>query len=567
MKAIKNLDVQDIQHQVDSTKKFINKTKEGVEQVKQAINGITTLNDGFKGKTADSIRSFYEEAHKPFLEFMESFLVQYEEALSSLTEEVRSFESSESGFIRQEFLEGELTNKMEKSKASLTATSDAINAKLSSVSDLASVSHINDSDFLDSISNAKEKIKTTVDNMQDMDSQATKKLDKPMQDIDQMNTYMSKLRNVIDKNNITIADYNSDQLTKQEFYKEFKLQADGRKALISNEPVPLTEKEFNALHDKIVESKTVKDDRFEWNGNYLTLDDGRIIRAYYDPHSNNSLSRPSYEFVSHIPEEREVMKEYAQEDGKRIITSAVKGTANFFLGDALTLFGQDATVEERAWAALFLFVKPAKVADKALPFLSTGKKNIDDLAESKGIKNKKIKDTNKTEAQAEVHNNVDIVIKDGSHFLDELKLKPNVKYESNGYRYQTDELGRISRAQGELKLQKGTRNSKHQLAAGNDDRIIAPSTRGDHGGHLIGTQFNGSPLIDNIVAMNGNVNVSSYKKLENTWANALRHGQKVTVDIKPVFADKLERPTRFEIKYKIDGRKFVEVLENVYGGK
>ncbi|WP_179636766.1 T7SS effector LXG polymorphic toxin [Terribacillus aidingensis] len=54
MKAIKNLDVQDIQQQVDSTKKFINKTKEGVEQVKQAINGITTLNDKFKGQNRRS---------------------------------------------------------------------------------------------------------------------------------------------------------------------------------------------------------------------------------------------------------------------------------------------------------------------------------------------------------------------------------------------------------------------------------------------------------------------------------------------------------------------------------
>lgn len=58
------------------------------------------------------------------------------------------------------------------------------------------------------------------------------------------------------------------------------------------------------------------------------------------------------------------------------------------------------------------------------------------------------------------------VVKDGSHFLDEFKLKPNMKYETNGYLYQTDELGRIERASGELTLEMGERNSKHQLAAG-----------------------------------------------------------------------------------------------------
>ncbi|MFJ7637944.1 DNA/RNA non-specific endonuclease [Peribacillus sp. NPDC097206] len=94
------------------------------------------------------------------------------------------------------------------------------------------------------------------------------------------------------------------------------------------------------------------------------------------------------------------------------------------------------------------------------------------------------------------------VTKYGSHFLEEFKLKPNVQYETNGYLYQTDDLGRIKRVSGELTLEMGERNTKHQLAAGGEDRVKAPSTQGDHGGHLIGTQFNGSPLIDNIVAMN-----------------------------------------------------------------
>lgn len=161
----------------------------------------------------------------------------------------------------------------------------------------------------------------------------------------------------------------------------------------------------------------------------------------------------------------------------------------------------------------------------------------------------------------------DNLIKDGSHFLDEFKLKSNVKYETSGYHYQTDDLGKIERPSGELTLEMGERNGKHQLAAGGEDRVKAPSTLGDHGGHLIGTQFNGSPLIDNIVAMNGNVNVSAYKRLEISLATAIREGQQVLVDIKPVYEGKSLRPIQFEIKYKIDGKKSVEILENIYGGK
>ncbi|WP_426892845.1 T7SS effector LXG polymorphic toxin [Sutcliffiella horikoshii] len=157
-------------------------------------------------------------------------------------------------------------------------------------------------------------------------------------------------------------------------------------------------------------------------------------------------------------------------------------------------------------------------------------------------------------------------IRNSKHFIDEFTLKPNVKYETNGYQYKTDNLGRIERASGELKLEMGMRDSHHQLAAGGIDRVIASGTKGDHGGHLIGTQFNGSPLIDNIVAMNGNVNVSAYKKLEYTWAKALKEGQEVLVDIKPIYEGTSLRPSRFEIKFKIDGRKSVQVLENIYGG-
>ncbi|MBF7154399.1 hypothetical protein CN286_31225 [Bacillus anthracis] len=145
-------------------------------------------------------------------------------------------------------------------------------------------------------------------------------------------------------------------------------------------------------------------------------------------------------------------------------------------------------------------------------------------------------------------------------------MKPNVKYETNGYLYQTDELGRIERASGELTLEMGERNSKHQLGARGEDRVKAPSTQGDHGGHLIGTQFNGSPLIDNIVAMNGNVNVSAYKKLESAWTKALRREKEVFVDIRPRYSGTSIRPDSFAISYKINGIEKVKILKNVYGG-
>ncbi|WP_176467179.1 T7SS effector LXG polymorphic toxin [Terribacillus saccharophilus] len=385
MKKIKNLDVRDIQQQVDSTKDFIRKTKESVEQVKQAINGVTTLQDGFAGNTADSIRSFYEEAHKPFLEFMESFLVQYEQALSTVSDQVLSFEPNESGFIRQEFLEGELTNKMQKAQDSLSATTDAINQQLNSVSDLAPVSHVKDSVFLESIADAKKKISKTVDNMYEMDSNATSKLNKSDDDMQQMKTYMSKLRNAIDKNNISVDNFNITQFNSEFFsyHNEFKLMAKGRNALATGESAEITEQEFEKLFPYTKNEEHVSDGHFEWHGTYYTLKDGRIVREY--THEDGI----SYEFVDKIPDPRS-----APPSG---FDKFAKGTWDFFTEDFFTVFDSSATKGERLLALGMItpWGKGAKVLKKGGEGISDFAKYIDDLGDSKSaVKNgsKEVKD-------------------------------------------------------------------------------------------------------------------------------------------------------------------------------
>lgn len=99
------------------------------------------------------------------------------------------------------------------------------------------------------------------------------------------------------------------------------------------------------------------------------------------------------------------------------------------------------------------------------------------------------------------------------------ELAPNVRYiTEDGYKYTTDELGRIVDVEaGELILQKGKRNKGMQVAAGREDRLP------DDGGHLIGTQFHGSGDIDNLIAQNRQINRSGgeWYNMEQEWANAL----------------------------------------------
>lgn len=88
---------------------------------------------------------------------------------------------------------------------------------------------------------------------------------------------------------------------------------------------------------------------------------------------------------------------------------------------------------------------------------------------------------------------------------------------------------------------------------------------------MIGTQFNGSGDLDNLVAMNRDINRSGgeWFNMEKEWAKVLKETppRKVTVNIEPIYSGKSLRPDRFELVYQIDGDvpKF-KTIENQIGG-
>ncbi len=153
------------------------------------------------------------------------------------------------------------------------------------------------------------------------------------------------------------------------------------------------------------------------------------------------------------------------------------------------------------------------------------------------------------------------------HFASTYTLKPNENYDVNGYSYETDKLGRITRCEGTLRLEHGKRNTGHQVRAGGEYRL-----ENDEGGHLIGRRFGGSEKVDNLVPMNSLVNGIEYKELENDWAAELDKGSTVDVKIQCRYSGDSTRPTDFIVKYKIidkDGfeRNETKRIHNQEGGK
>ena len=142
------------------------------------------------------------------------------------------------------------------------------------------------------------------------------------------------------------------------------------------------------------------------------------------------------------------------------------------------------------------------------------------------------------------------------------ELKPNTRYNVDGYIYETDELGRVSKVEGELTLKDRGRNEyQQQKSVPLKDGIQGE----DDGGHLIAQIFNGPGEQINYLPMIKSSNrYGDWRAMEREWQNALKSvpPKKVNVEINPIFEGTSKRPTMFEVNYKIGGNKFSKTIFN-----
>jgi hypothetical protein len=125
----------------------------------------------------------------------------------------------------------------------------------------------------------------------------------------------------------------------------------------------------------------------------------------------------------------------------------------------------------------------------------------------------------------------------------------------NGYTYHFDANGRVSRVEGDLRLDKSQgRNQNSQRRAGGSDRL--PD---DQGGHYIGRRFGGPADDFNHFAQNRNFNNSAYKKLENNWERLINAGHSVRVEIIPNYVAGSARPTSITIRQWVNGARWPDI--------
>ena len=143
------------------------------------------------------------------------------------------------------------------------------------------------------------------------------------------------------------------------------------------------------------------------------------------------------------------------------------------------------------------------------------------------------------------------------------ELVPNTRFEKNGYFYETDEKGRIVRAEGKLQLK--DHDGYNKIKESRETVAHGKMAESDDRAHLIGDRFNGSGELENLVPMDAKLNQGDYKKLENTLADAVKDGKDVRLKVEPVYENNSFRPTEFRVSYSINGEKDVVIFKNGSG--
>ncbi|WP_394556301.1 T7SS effector LXG polymorphic toxin [Priestia aryabhattai] len=191
---MKTLDVDAFHENIQAILDSIKSQKEQIQSLISQVQAFSSLDDAFKGKGGEAIRSFYETGHASFLTLYHSLLTFYETRLTQITHALRSFEPSEDGYITQPFLQDTIPAHLNQTRNTTVSLVDQANAAIQKISHLASVSALNDQGFLTEVEQAKNKADKTMNDLVRFDEQQTQSLSAIQDQLTSLNSLLSKVK-------------------------------------------------------------------------------------------------------------------------------------------------------------------------------------------------------------------------------------------------------------------------------------------------------------------------------------------------------------------------------------
>ncbi len=139
-------------------------------------------------------------------------------------------------------------------------------------------------------------------------------------------------------------------------------------------------------------------------------------------------------------------------------------------------------------------------------------------------------------------------------------LLPNKEYIVNTYKFTTDNLGRITKGEGQLQIK--SREKRLSIRDSIEDIGKGYQLEGDQRGHIIADVFNGPNGLENAIPQNQSINQSDYKKIELELLKEIKNGRIVNVTIELLHTGNSFRPKTHVIYYSIDGEENCRIIPN-----
>ncbi|WP_106495640.1 T7SS effector LXG polymorphic toxin [Lentibacillus sp. Marseille-P4043] len=190
---MKTLDSASLHEGINATLQEIKHVQSKVTEMQKGVKGIIDLESYLKGRTGESIRSFYEGIHGPFLIYLYQSLTQYRQALEKLQQAVYSYEPDEEGFVREEFLDNDVQHGLDKARQVTEGLVDEANGIMASVADLVSLPTLDTEEFNSMVQKGKEKAKNDVEQLYDLDHEQTKSLNQVGEDQKLLDQYINEM--------------------------------------------------------------------------------------------------------------------------------------------------------------------------------------------------------------------------------------------------------------------------------------------------------------------------------------------------------------------------------------
>src|SRR5690625_513802 len=257
---LKVLDVKSLNKGIDHTVKDIDTFQEKIGAIQRAVRDFSALDEALKGAGGEALRSFYEECHQPFLNFLQQSLIDYSNTLVEIKEAVDTFEPNPNGYISQKYLEGDVEAAFDEVEKKTIELTDDANSIIESVQDIVTVDKLDETEVVENVQRGKDMTRDIVDELHILDEYGSSKLESTLDDLQIMKTYIADIEAKFNSGELSFINYDVKALDGVDSYHSIVDRINNRekeetetlnKKSIENMPVYEIEKAKDAELDKL----------------------------------------------------------------------------------------------------------------------------------------------------------------------------------------------------------------------------------------------------------------------------------------------------------------------------